>query len=198
MPWFAATPKHVRSGGLRIAVLRSTITSLIDTTDPDSSPVCKKEGATANVADAVNLFIREQISGAPVVDETGVCIGVLSATDLVSFEEKREKTPTAGCKASSRPFDSWAWGADWWSQFGKINSEIQPLEEPVSAYMTRDLVSVAEDTPLGTLLRMMVDAHVHRVIVLDSSRRLRGIVTTMDVLAAALRAGRREQVASGA
>lgn len=149
------------------------------------------------LADAVNLFLRDQISGAPVVDEDGVCIGVLSATDIVSFEEKREKTPAAASSITRRPFDSWAWGADWWHQFGKISSELQPrLEESVIAYMTRDIVSVTEDTPLGVVIRQMVDAHVHRVLVLDSGRRLVGLITTMDVLAAALRAGRREPALS--
>ena len=143
------------------------------------------------IADAVNLFLRDQISGAPVVDEAGVCVGVLTATDIVSFEEKREQTPTVGGKTACRPFDSWAWGADWWHQFGRLSKEIQPhLEEPVSEYMTRGLVSVTEDTPIGVIMRQMTDAHVHRVLVLDTERRLVGIITTMDVLAAALREGR--------
>lgn len=149
------------------------------------------------LADAVNLLLRDQISGAPVVDDEGVCVGVLSATDIVGFEEKRDKAPSPGAKVARQSFDSWAWGAEWWREFGRITSEIQPrLDDCVSEYMTRDIVSVTEDTPLGVVLRQLVDAHVHRVLVLDSSRRLQGIVTTMDVLAAALRAGRREPAAS--
>jgi CBS domain-containing protein len=153
--------------------------------------------ACDRLADAVNLFLREQISGAPIVDEEGVCVGVLSATDIVSFEEKREKAPNSGFRTTRRWFDSWDCGTEWWREFGKITSEIQPrLEDCVTGYMTRDLVSVTEDTPLGVVLRQMVDAHVHRVLVLDRSRRLLGIVTTMDVLAAALRVGRREPAVS--
>jgi CBS domain-containing protein len=149
------------------------------------------------LADAVNLFLRDKISGAPVVDEKGVCVGVLSATDIVSFEEKREKAPTPGAKSALRPFDSWAWGADWWCEFGKMTREIQPrLEGLVSEYMTRDLVSVAEETPLGAVIQIMIDAHVHRVLVLDKSGRLAGIITTMDVLTAALHAGQREPALS--
>ena len=41
---------------------------------------------------------------------------------------------------------------------------------------------------IDVLVRGIVDAHVHRVIVLDEKRRLVGIVTTTDVLAALLRA----------
>ena len=149
------------------------------------------------VADAVNLFVRDQISGAPVVDENGVCIGVLSATDIVNFEEKRANARDERPQARRPHFDTWNAGAEWWLNVERVRAELHPrLEESVISYMTRDIVSVTEDTPLGVVLRMMVDAHVHRVLVLDSSQRLQGIVTTIDVLAAALRAGHRERVTS--
>jgi CBS domain-containing protein len=149
------------------------------------------------LADAVNLFLRDQISGAPVVDEDGVCIGVLSATDIVSFEEKRTSTHDERPSVRRPSFDTWNAGAEWWLNAQRVREEIQPrLEESVIGYMTRDIVSVTEDTPLGVVVRQMVDAHVHRVLVLDSGRRLVGLITTMDVLAAALRAGRREPAVS--
>jgi CBS domain-containing protein len=149
--------------------------------------------ASNRLTDAVNLFLRDQITGAPVVDEDGVCIGVLSATDIVNFEEKREKEAAPSRTAPQRPFDSWAWCEDWCCKFRRASTENpSKLEDPVSLYMTRDVVSVTESTPLGVVLRMMIDAHVHRVLVLDSGGHLRGIVTTMDVLAAAVRAGRRD------
>jgi CBS domain-containing protein len=147
--------------------------------------------------DAVNLFLRDQISGAPVVDDQEVCIGVLSATDIVSFEEKRATTPNERPSIKRPHFDTWDAGAQWWLNVQRVREELQPrLEESVIGYMTRDIVSVSEDTPLGVVIRQMVDAHVHRVLVLDSARRLVGLITTMDILAAALRAGRREPAVS--
>ena len=147
------------------------------------------------LADAVSLFLREQITGAPVVDDEGVCAGVLSATDILVFEEKRAREPEGGTKPTRRFFDIYDPGADWWCQFGRVRDEIQPrLQESVAKYMTRDIVSVVEETPLDDVIRHMVDAHVHRVLVLDNSRHLKGIITTIDVLAAALRAGRREEL----
>lgn len=148
---------------------------------------------TDRVRDAVSLFLREQITGAPVVDKKGVCVGVLTATDVVNFELKRGEagSPT---KPRRRSFDSWDWGEHWWREFGRIGDELHPhMDEMVTKYMTRDVVSVAEDSPLGVAMRQMVDAHVHRVLVLDSERHPCGIVTTMDILAATLRAGRRER-----
>jgi predicted transcriptional regulator len=164
--------------------------------------IMTREVASVNtgnrVADAIQLFLRDHISGAPVVDDVGVCVGVLSTTDIVNFEEKRGKQAESAGTATQRPFDSWAWCEDWLCKFRKVDGDNQPmLEGPVSNYMTRDVVSVAEDTSLYAVLRMMVDAHVHRVLVLDSCRRPLGIVSTMDVLKAALRAGRCELATSG-
>ena len=149
------------------------------------------------LADAISLFLREQISGAPVVDEQGTCIGVLSTADVVSFEEKRAQAPESRSELPRRSGDIWDAGASWWHEFGRIKDEIQPrLEEGVTGYMTRDIVGVTEDAPLGVVIRQMLDSHVHRVLVLDRGRHLQGIISTVDVLAAALRAGRREHAVS--
>ena len=55
---------------------------------------------------------------------------------------------------------------------------------PVCRYMTADLVTAAPETPLDILARLMIDAHVHRVIVIDAELRPIGLVTSTDVLAA--------------
>ena len=53
--------------------------------------------------------------------------------------------------------------------------------------MTTDQVSVSEDTPLATVVQYMVDAHIHRVLVVGAENQLLGIISTTDVLAALLR-----------
>jgi CBS domain-containing protein len=146
------------------------------------------------LAEAVRLLLHERVSGAPVVDERGVCVGVLSATDVLNYDEARAPATAGGSKPRRRAsFDTWDPGSQWWREFGRITEEMQSqLDESVEQFMTRELIAVTEDAPLGVAIRMMLKAHVHRVLVLDEQRRLRGIVTTMDVLSAALRAGSRE------
>ena len=58
--------------------------------------------------------------------------------------------------------------------------------------MTPDPVTVGEDTPLTELAQRMVDAHVHRVVVVDRRYRPVGIVSSTDILAGIARAGRAE------
>jgi CBS domain-containing protein len=54
--------------------------------------------------------------------------------------------------------------------------------------MTPDPVTVAPATPLGELARLMVNAHIHRLIVAGEDRRPVGIVSSTDILAAVARA----------
>jgi CBS domain-containing protein len=150
---------------------------------------------TDRLVDAVTLFLRERISGAPVVDETDVCVGVLSATDVMSFDERFAKQRRAPATTKTKSFQVDAWDpAQWWRRL-RPDLESQ-CNECVDRFMTRDVVFVTEDTPLSVVIRQMVSAHVHRILVLDAGRHLKGIISTMDVLAALLRAGHLESGAS--
>jgi predicted transcriptional regulator len=40
------------------------------------------------------------------------------------------------------------------------------------------------NTPIGDLARMMIDAHIHRLIVVDDAGRPAGVVSSTDLLAA--------------
>jgi len=54
----------------------------------------------------------------------------------------------------------------------------------VRRYMTADVVTVDPQTPLPELVRTMIDALIHRVIVVDGQRRPIGVVSSTDILAA--------------
>lgn len=64
-----------------------------------------------------------------------------------------------------------------------VDVEKLPADE-VRRFMTPDPVTAPPDTPIRSLARMMVDAHVHRVIVVDEEQRPIGVVSSTDVLAA--------------
>ncbi len=135
-------------------------------------------GQHLSLANVAQLLAEHAISGAPVVDEAGRCVGVISATDFISFarsagharKERREHVP---------PVHS-AWQV--------VDVQAVPREE-VRDYMTKDPVMVTPDTPIAELARQMTDAHIHRVIVVDSQDRPVGVVSTTDLLAALAYAG---------
>jgi len=101
---------------------------------------------------AANALAKNQISGAPVVNAEGHCVGVLSVADFFR---------------------------------GAVNEnlEMDPADQ-VGEHMTTDLVAADPTTPIRQLTQMMLDADIHRVIVVDDQRRPIGIVSSTDVLAA--------------
>ena len=130
---------------------------------------------------AARLMSRASISGAPVVDADGRCVGVLSATDFMVWAENNGepgRPSNPGCMVS--PWEV-------------VEPESLPAEK-VSRYMTADPVLVSPTATVGDLARMMVDAHIHRVIVVDDDNRPVGVVSSMDILGAVARATHRVPV----
>jgi len=125
---------------------------------------------------AAHQLVQARISGAPVIDEQGRCVGVLSTTDLARWLDRGEQAPRRPAPVP-RCFCS-----DW----QVIDPEGLP-PDPVSRYMTADPVTATTDTPVGVLARRMLDAHVHRVIVVNPAGRPVGVVSGTDFLAAVAR-----------
>src|SRR5579875_3238453 len=169
--------------------------------------------------EAGRLLMLHQISGLPVVEAGGTCVGVLSVSDLLRwamqehshthpkiaehplscfFQRKLQGAngeerilctlPPDSCCLQRKEGDNIFCNlphevlADW----QVVHVEQLPLEN-VGRFMTPDPVTVAVDTPLPKLAQKMVDAHVHRVIVVDSRNRPVGIVSSIDILAALAR-----------
>ncbi len=170
--------------------------------------------------DAAILLARAQVSGAPVVDAAGRCVGVVSSTDFTRWAaQERPAIPSdlprtcsyqrtqraadgslevrctlpPGTCAVQRPGDPeggkepvctmpHAVPADW-----QVVQSAELPPDTVGERMTRDLAATAPDTRVGTLARRMLDAGVHRLVVVDAEERPVGIVTATDVLAALVR-----------
>ncbi|MBX9677377.1 MAG: CBS domain-containing protein [Gemmataceae bacterium] len=118
---------------------------------------------------AARMLSRAQVTGAPVVDEQGKCVGVVSATDFLHLVEQDELPLRHREEIEAE---------------GDANPQIPTVRE----VMTRDPVMVEERTPIARLAKMMLDARIHRAIVADAQQRPVGIVTTTDILAALSRA----------
>ncbi|MBI2808236.1 MAG: CBS domain-containing protein [Planctomycetes bacterium] len=126
---------------------------------------------------AARLLARAGVTGAPVVNEDGQCIGVLSTTDFMNSVDRRGRAPystaAADCMCS-------AW---------QIPDVATPSPCRVENFMTKDPVFVNANAMIGELAHLMMDAHIHRVIVVDGpGQKPIGIVSSMDVLAAVARA----------
>jgi len=123
---------------------------------------------------AAHLLSESQVSGAPVVNETGECVGVVSTTDFMHWVGYGER-------GASRPVCSnpGCFHSDW----QVMEMEALPTDE-VGSYMTADPVMVPPNRSIAELACAMTDAHIHRIIVVDARNRPIGVVSSTDVLAA--------------
>ena len=129
---------------------------------------------------AARLLSRANVSGAPVVDSDGRCVGVLSASDFVAWADKGERAAKQRTTSCDCAYSAWQ----------IMDAEDLPQDQ-VEHHMTADPVTAAPVTVIDQLARMMVDAHIHRIIVVDAELRPVGIVSSTDILAAVAHAHRR-------
>jgi CBS domain-containing protein len=131
---------------------------------------------------AARLLSRQQVSGAPVVDREGHCVGVLSTTDFMHWAGESAATGEAvGRRHPGFPtYD--ALGFEW----EMLEPDQLPHDE-VREHMTRDPVTVSPGIRIVTMAQLMLDGHIHRLIVVNEERQPIGIVSTTDVLAAIAR-----------
>ncbi|MDH3519425.1 MAG: CBS domain-containing protein [Myxococcales bacterium] len=94
----------------------------------------------------------EDISGAPVQDDRGSIIGIVSKTDLIRALSGREDSDE------------------------EVGEELT-----VEDIMTTEIVTVAPDDDVKSVARRMLDGKLHRVLVARDNEVL-GIITTFDLL----------------
>jgi CBS domain-containing protein len=135
------------------------------------------------IRELANLLSDTMITGAPVVDEQGRLVGMVSSMDVVRYfghEEKSIKSEIATIPA----FDVREWDDE--VDFQELRQfHVEDYEEPawVSDIMTPVVFEVAEDAPLSEIAAMMVRGRIHRVVVTQDGR-ISGIVSSLDVLKA--------------
>lgn len=140
--------------------------------------------------EAARLLLQTFISGAPVVDHSGRCVGILSSMDFVrlvwptdkrlfrcgdSIKEAVHTTaPPAegtGRDYSLPPILEW-----------QIVDEKLPAEGTVASLMTSDPVTMVETASIAEVARTMLITHVHRIVIVDFDHRPVGIVSGSDLL----------------
>jgi CBS domain-containing protein len=134
-----------------------------------------------SIRHAAHLLGQSHISGAPVVDDQGHCAGVISATDFIAWTEKGER--------AARPLVESGAHSPW----QMMEPDQETAREEVEHYMTADPVTIPPSATIGEMARMMVDAHIHRLVVVTPDNRPIGIVSSTDLLAALARADQKKK-----
>jgi CBS domain-containing protein len=125
--------------------------------------------AEASIAEAMRLFTEKGITAAPVIDESGRPIGVISRSDLLIHE----------CEAKKHREGEYFREP---SIEGTGDVPRPSTPRTVQDLMTPAVFAVSEDTPVSRVVSDMVGLRVHRLFVVAEDGTLVGIITTMDVL----------------
>ena len=158
----------------------------------------------ATLREALSVLTAEGVSGAPVVTAGDRLVGVVSASDILGFEDATPPVP-------SRREDRQEWG-DW----SPPDRWLEDMSEPPSAYfrvmwdesgadlaerlgepespewdilsqhtvadaMTRRVVALPTDADVVDAARLMAGQGIHRVIVTEDDR-LVGILSSLDLV----------------
>jgi CBS domain-containing protein len=137
-------------------------------------------GADDPVMSVCRLFFDEQISGAPVISETGSVVGVVSLTDIV--RAAGQDLPHL-VSDSSYYRQIRASQPSWMEDPQEMSARLSTLT--VSDIMTEHVVSVGPGAPISHLAKLIREHHVHRVLVIDpmsEADELAGIVSVFDLV----------------
>ncbi len=133
-----------------------------------------------NVRELAGLLTDRMISGAPVVDEDNQLCGVVSLTDIVANEGKRQ-----AIRGGEHVGDFFLQG--WEDELDE--TDLRPFhvigddDMSVSDIMTSIIYSVDESASLAEMADAMISGRIHRLLVTRNGEMV-GIVSTMDLLRA--------------
>jgi CBS domain-containing protein len=130
--------------------------------------------ADATVRELAELLSKTKFSGVPVVDDSGRLVGIVTEGDVIlqdadlHFPHYVQVFESIIYLESVRKFEE---------RFRKS------LGSKVADVMSREVVTVAPDTPVKEIATLMADEEVNRVPVVDGNR-LVGIITRGDIVRA--------------
>jgi len=123
--------------------------------------------AQAGITEAMSLFTEKRITAAPVIDEAGHPIGVVSRSDVLVHHCEHEKHGFSKSDYFVAP---------------SFETKGRTVAVTVADVMTPAVFAVSPDTPVVRVVNDMVGLHVHRLFVVDADGVLVGVISAMDVL----------------
>ncbi|AUN95323.1 CBS domain-containing protein [Pseudazoarcus pumilus] len=121
------------------------------------------------VREIVELMLKNHISAVPVVDAAGKVLGMVSEGDLMRRVEN---------KTDRR--DSW-WLKALFTASNDAGTYVKSHGRRAEDVMTRDVITISEDTPLYKIAQMLEKHHIKRAPVVKDGK-LVGIVSRSNLL----------------
>jgi CBS domain-containing protein len=129
------------------------------------------------VAEAIELFAGHEISGAPVRDRDGKLVGVVSLADIA---RAGAEGGDLDLDRSNPLFAVREWGEHFEpGEFARLH--VTDESRTVGDVMTPAVYTVPEEMPVSGVARTMLDAHLHRVVVVRGDEPV-GVISSLDLL----------------
>jgi CBS-domain-containing membrane protein len=140
-----STPTVPRASRLILDAVRAA-----DLMTPNPMSLC----AEATVPEAITWLTEKGFSAAPVIDESGRTVGVVSRADILVHERDR------------------------------LRSSLPPVTDTTTVrdIMTPVVFSVTPRMPVALIIEQMLSLNVHQLYVVDEHDALIGVISARDVL----------------
>lgn len=152
----------------------------VDLTAKDimTAPVITVRDSMA-IEEVADLFSNKMISGAPVLDDNSRIVGVVSLSDIVRNEPRREHivSDKVGSDYVLRDFQNQFDTEDLTSGYHLEESETLLVRDIMTPFIYR----VNEDTPLREIADIMTSGRIHRLFV-TRDETVVGVVSVLDML----------------
>ncbi len=129
---------------------------------------------TEKMEEVATLFKEEDINAAPVLDNKGNCVGIVTSHDWVEYESIREVLQSEFNRGKNYNMAHYGAGAE-------FRLPGQDYDQ-VGFHMSRTPESARPEDPLSRVAKQMCAKRVHHVLVLDEKKKLLGILSSLDLL----------------
>ncbi len=133
--------------------------------------------ADATVREAIEALTDHGYSAAPVIDEAGRPLGVLSRADILVHD--REKGARTGAAAYYERADLTLGSGEHLGPGFHVEAVDTTLVRDI---MTPAVFSVAPGTPAPKVVEQLLALKVHRLYVVEKDGTLVGVITALDIL----------------
>ncbi|MCS6852976.1 MAG: CBS domain-containing protein [Gemmataceae bacterium] len=141
-----------------------------------ANPISIRSHAT--VREAVALLIDRGISAAPVIDDAGLPVGVISQSDILVHNRERVEHVPARAEFFHRSDLSTASG-----EVLPRGFQVEKVDRTrVHELMTPMVFSVPLKAPAWRVVQEMLALKVHRLFVVDDQGVLVGVISALDIL----------------
>jgi len=133
--------------------------------------------ADDSIYEAIDLFMKEKISAAIVIQDNGEELGVFSGSDIARFEHHCSLHIVDHAFACSEEKKSQYYS----NILKKIENQPEACNNKVVDWMTPDIISVKPFDSLSDCCTLLIKKGIHRVFVKDEEKTI-GVISNSDIV----------------